>query len=90
VLVVLSPDANWLRGPHAKLARSLLAALGVPESDVRGEPVPGAPMLTFGLDTPDALRAPPLQALRDARAKRALWPALRALRRRLRDADARG
>jgi hypothetical protein len=90
VLVVLSPDANWLRGPHAKLARGLLAALGVPESDVRGEPVPGAPMLAFGLDTPDALRAPPLQALRDARAKRALWPALRALRRRLRDADARG
>ena len=90
VLVVLSPDANWLRGPHARLARGVLAAVGIPESDVRGEPLPGAPALAFGIDAPDAVRAPTLEALRDARAKRALWPALRALRRRLRDADARG
>ena len=90
MLVVHSPDANWLRGPHAKLARGLLAALGMHESDVRGEARPGAPAIAFGIDTPGALRLPALEALRDARAKRASWPALRALRRRLRDADTRG
>ena len=89
LLVVLAPDSNWLRGPHAKLARGVLAALGIDPSNVRGEPIPGAPALAFGIDAPDALRAPSLDALRDARAKRALWPALRGLRRRLRDADAR-
>lgn len=85
MLVVLSPDANWLRGPNAKLARGVLAALGVKEADVRGEPHPGAPALCFGRETPGAVHAPALEALRDARAKRALWPALRALRRRLRE-----
>lgn len=83
VLVVLSPEANWLRGPNAKLARGLLAALGVKEDEVRGEPHPGAPALCFGRETPGAVHAPALAMLRDARAKRALWPALRALRRQL-------
>ena len=87
-LVMLAPDAALLRGPQAGLARALLAALGVHEAEVRGEPTPGVPAIVFGdaiADAGDALRAPALSALRDARAKRALWPALRVLRRRLRD-----
>ena len=87
-LVMLAPDAALLRGPQAALARALLAALGIHEAEVRGEPTPGVPAIVFGdaiVDAGDALRAPALSALRDARAKRALWPALRVLRRRLRD-----
>ena len=87
-LVMLAPDAALLRGPQAGLARALLAALGVHEAEVRGEATPGVPSIVFGDASPDtgeALRAPALATLRDARAKRALWPALRALRRRLRD-----
>ena len=90
VLVMLSPEANLLRGPHAALVRALLKALGVNEDDVRGEPVPGAPTLAFGLAAAGATCAPALDALRSGAAKRALWPALRALRARLRAADARG
>jgi hypothetical protein len=87
--VMLAPDAGVLRGPQAALARALLAALGVHEAEVRGEATPGLPAILFGdagIDSGDALRAPSLAALRDGRAKRALWPALRALRKRLRGA----
>lgn len=86
VLVVLSPESNWLRGPYAKLARSLLAALGMKEDDIRGEPHAGMPTLCFGRETPGAIHAPALAALRNAQAKRALWPVLRALRKQLRTA----
>ena len=86
-LVMLAPDAALLRGPQAALARALLAALGVHEAEVRGEPTPGVPSIVFGAlpdGATDTLQAPALADLRAAGAKRALWPALRSLRRRLR------
>ena len=82
-LVMLSSESP-LRGPHATLVRNLLRTLGVREEDVRGEPQPGTPTLAFGLDAPDAIRAPSLAELRTAAAKRALWPQLRALRKHFR------
>lgn len=81
VRLVGLPDAA-----DAPLLRALLAALGIDAAQVTtssgsddivlafGEPVAGA-----------ALQAPALAQLADARAKRALWVQVRALRRRLQD-----
>jgi len=82
-LVLLANGDALLRGPHAALVRSLLRALRVQESDIRGEPHEGIPAIAFGHDAPGALRAPGLAELRTGRAKRALWPTLRALKKRL-------
>ena len=98
-LHLATPDAEDFAGPHAALLRALVRALGVTESDVRFAPHPalqddpaGAagdalPILAFGVPSDTAaLQAQALAQLRDAAAKRALWPVLRRLRRTLRHA----
>ncbi len=82
-LVLIASEPNALRGPRAALLRSVLAALGVRESEVRGEACDGVPTLAFGVDVDGAVRGPTLAELHGARAKRELWPALRRLRRQL-------
>jgi hypothetical protein len=68
-----------------RLLCGIVAALGVPPADVASGPAPGGITLQIGAGDPvaGAFALPELASLRDARAKRALWPALRALRRHL-------
>lgn len=68
-----------------RLPRAVIAALGLRPEQVSAEHVVGRPSLAFGAgtDAADTLRAPTLAELRDPASKRALWPALRRLRRRL-------
>lgn len=75
---------------HAKLLRALIAAIGLREDEVTSTPIAGVPALAFGVPTStDAIGMPPPEELRDARAKRALWPVLRRLRRQLLQAEVR-
>lgn len=72
------------------LLRSLLAALGVDAAQVSASPGFEGIVLAFGDPVAGAsLQAPALTQLADARAKRALWPQVRALRRRLQGDDGR-
>ncbi len=83
-LIVRHADARAATGTHAALMRAILAALGLRETDTTPHAVDELPTLAFGNDGAEAsVVAPALEMLRDARAKRALWPALRSLRRRL-------
>lgn len=66
------------------LLRAVVTALGLQPSDLRHSATPGVPVLAFGGEagTADYL-LPSLERLRSASGKRAAWPTLRALRRRL-------
>ncbi|MBB5208675.1 hypothetical protein [Chiayiivirga flava] len=69
-----------------RLLRQIVQALGVSVAEVRFEAEPGMPVIALGVAAGDtAIAMPSLQQLRTADAKRAAWPALRRLRRRLRD-----
>lgn len=65
----------------------MLRAVALDESAVSWHRSDGVPVIAFGSGDPaDAVLAPPLATLRaSAAARRALWPALRTLRRRLRE-----
>lgn len=87
VVFTLPPGAGF-DGPHGTLLRHLALALGVdPRAVAFGASRPGVPCVCFGAapgEAADVLLAPPPAALRaSAAARRALWPALRALARRL-------
>ena len=80
-------ESDPLAGTHAALLRGLLRALAVTPDEVCFETRDALPVLAFDdAGNPARVHAPALAALRDARAKRALWPALRRLRRDLRGA----
>lgn len=84
-LQVRSTEPEPLAGAHADLLRGMLRALNVEPAEVSFELHEALPSLAFGADAGAAgVRAPALAALRDAHAKRALWPVLRRLRRQLR------
>lgn len=70
------------------LLLAVLRAIGVGADELGAAAVGQGPLLALGGDAPTAdAVAPPLDALRgNAEAKRALWPALRRLRRKLLDA----
>lgn len=75
-------------GPHARLLRALVRAVGVVEAEVRFDASEAAlPAIVLAAHGDDVLAASPAD-LRSARAKRAAWPQLRRLRRRLREGGA--
>lgn len=86
LVLLVQGGADALRGEHGARVGALLAALGVGRDEVGFEFDASLPSLALG-PHPEAahaaLQAPAPASLRDARSKRALWPALRALRRRL-------
>jgi DNA polymerase III psi subunit len=86
-LGIVTGEAEPLAGRHAALLRHVLRALALDASAVAWRPANDVPVLAFGAapgDTADAVLAPPLATLRaSGAARRSLWPALRALRRRL-------
>ncbi|MFN7552898.1 MAG: hypothetical protein ACK59M_04100 [Pseudomonadota bacterium] len=87
VAFVLAEDGGF-DGPHGPLLRHLALALGLdPAAIALGAPRPDLPCVCFGAEPGEAIDvvlAPPPAALRaSAAARRALWPALRALARRL-------
>lgn len=75
--------AAWPSGD--RLLCAVIGALGVPAERIVAGPAAGGITLQVGAAAagPDAVALPDPAALRDPHAKRALWPALRALRRRL-------
>ena len=78
-------EADPLAGEHAALLRGVVRALGLDLASVCFDPREALPVLAFdSVDAPAQVHAPALAALRGARAKRALWPALRRLRRSVR------
>ncbi|SDD34057.1 hypothetical protein [Aquimonas voraii] len=81
--VVAAAPLETLREDRLLLA--VLRALDLGPEDIGPEQAGTAPLLAIDrLDASAALCLPPLEVLRrDGSAKRALWPALRALRRRL-------
>jgi len=87
-LAIVTGEAEPLAGRHAALLRHVLRALTLDDESVAWESRVGIPLLAFGAapgDAPDAVLAPPLATLRaSGAARRALWPAMRSLRRRLR------
>jgi hypothetical protein len=88
-VVFALPSGAGFDGPDGRLLRHVALAIGVDPSMVAfGAPRPDLPCLCFGAapgDAVDVLLAPPPDALRaSAAARRALWPSLRALARRLR------
>lgn len=81
-------DADPFAGEHAMLLRGVVRALGLDLADICFDPRGTLPVLAFDSgDTPAQVHAPALAALRGARAKRALWPALRRLRRSVRRSE---
>ncbi len=83
-LVLRVASGDLFAGPQAALLRAVICALGLSTSEVSQEVIAGLPTIAFGTpaDAP-AILAPAPEQLRDARAKRALWPVLRGLRRQL-------
>ena len=79
-------EADPFAGPHAALLRGVVRALGLAPGDVCFEPREALLVLAFD-DAGAPGDGPTLAALRDARAKRALWPTLRRLRARLRGSE---
>jgi hypothetical protein len=68
------------------IVRGILAALGLRAAQVATDPRADVPVLALGEPAPaGSIRLPSPAGLRDARAKRAAWPLLRSLRRRLQD-----
>lgn len=84
-----SPTTNDAQAESdGQLVKHLVRALGLRPEQVAmgGDPAAAAITLAFGPGAPaTAVRLPALDALRDALGKRAAWPTLRALRRRLRE-----
>jgi hypothetical protein len=88
-LVFATGSAGGFDGPHGGLLRQLALALGLEPAGVAcGEPREDLPCVCFGAApgaASDVVLAPPLATLRaSAAARRALWPLLRPLARRLR------
>jgi hypothetical protein len=88
-LVFATGDAGGFDGPHGGMLRQLALALGLEPAGVAcGEPREDLPCVCFGASpgaASDIVLAPPLATLRaSAAARRALWPLLRPLARRLR------
>jgi hypothetical protein len=80
-LVLLGIDPAQRSAP---LLHSLLVALGLGAGEIGFEPDARAPVLALGaIEASDPVRGPTLTELRDPSAKRAFWPVLRGLRRRL-------
>lgn len=80
-------EGDPFRGPHERLLRQLLCALGLTSEQVVLD-VPDAgdvrPVLAFGPGgPPGAVQLPALVNLREPLEKRIAWPALRRLRRHL-------
>ena len=87
-VVFALPDGSGFDGPHGGLLRHLALALGLDPAAVSVGPARAdLPCVCLGGapgEATDVLLAPPPAALRaSAAARRALWPALRALARRL-------
>lgn len=86
-LVLLLRDADAvLHGAHAQRLDAILAALGLGRNQIAFEPDPSLPCMALGdhpLRDQAGVRAPDLEQLGNAAAKRALWPQLRQLRRSL-------
>lgn len=81
-------EGGGFDGPHGPLLRHLALALGLDPAAVSfAAPRSDLPCVCFGAapgEAIDVVLAPPPAALRaSAAARRALWPALRALARRL-------
>lgn len=78
-------------GPQSALLRAVVFALGLDESEVSQASIAGVPTIAFGTDAGlGDIAAPALDQLRDAHAKRSLWPVLRRLRRQLQSDLRRG
>lgn len=78
-------EADPLAGEHAALLRGVVRALGLDLAEVCFDPREGLAVLAFDSgEKPAQVHAPALATLRGANAKRALWPALRRLRRSVR------
>jgi hypothetical protein len=91
LVLMLESGRQALAGKHAGRLRSLIAALGLCEDDVAFEPGSAPCVLAFGQPPPTTVtnlcQLPTLEQLADAQAKRAAWPRLRELRRRLQNDD---
>jgi len=88
-LAIVAGETMPLAGRHGAMLRHLLRTLAIDEAQVTWSVHDGVPVLAFGAapgDAADAVLAPPLATLRaSGAARRSLWPALRTLRRRLRE-----
>ena len=88
-LAIATGEPAPLAGRNGPILRHVLRALALDESSVAWQPQEGVRVLAFGAapgDAADAVLAPPLATLRaSGAARRAVWPALRALRRALRE-----
>lgn len=85
-LVVRGADEAFDGGEGAGLFGAVLALLGLERQDVSTKPADGVPVLAFGAGQDATTCIAALRQLREAHEKRAAWPALRSLRRRLRGA----
>lgn len=84
-ICLLVADEADFSGPHGRLLRAVVQALGVAAAEASFDARDGVPAIAFGAAAIDAaVVAPALSELRGAQAKRAAWPALRRLRRTLR------
>jgi DNA polymerase III psi subunit len=72
---------------QAPLLQSVIRALGLRPEEIVHVDFPGLPTLAFAPDIDQGVNAPALEHLRRASSKRALWPALRRLRRQLLSAN---
>lgn len=89
-LVLVVANGTPFSGAHQTLLRALVAALGLREHEVTSSAITSVPTLAFGVPAgDDAMALPTPEQLRDARAKRDLWPVLRRLRRQLVNAEVR-
>ncbi len=89
-LVLQVANGTPFSGAHSTLFRALVAALGLREHEVTSFAIASVPTLAFGVPAGvDAMALPTPEQLRDARAKRDLWPVLRRLRRQLLQAEVR-
>lgn len=89
-LVLQVDNGTPFSGAHGTLLRALVAALGLREHEVTTSAIESIPTLAIGVPAGvDAIVLPTPERLRDARAKRDLWPVLRELRRQLLQAEVR-
>lgn len=89
-LVLHVGDATPFSGAHSTLLRALVAALSLREHEVTTSAIANVPTLALGVPAGvDAVALPTPDQLRDAHAKRDLWPVIRRLRRQLLQAEVR-
>ena len=73
-------------GEGAALLAAILATLGLRREEISLDAIDGVPALAFGMDgAAGVTRIATLPQLREPHEKRAAWPALRRLRRELRN-----